>query len=334
MSQLVLTAIGDVAEVVALSPDPDLTVGPDDVLVEMEAASINLTDFRLASGTYTDKIQVTLPAVLGSEGVGRVREAGSAVDPALVGRRVVILPTYEQGTWAERSVVPARAVVAVGETGDPLQLAMLAVNPPTAYFLLNRYVQLKPGDWIAQDMANSAVGQYVIELARNAGVRTLNVVRRPDSVEPLRSLGADIVVVDDGSTNLKDSVAAALGDTKLKLVLDGVGGTTAGDLAHSLEFGGLVVSYSSLTRTPIAVPAADLVYNELGVRGFWLVNWLRRAPRAEIESVYGQLAELAEQGVIAASVDATYPLREYRAAFEYARRPRRSGKVLFTFDHE
>lgn len=330
MSRLVLTAIGDI-DGIQLESDPDLTVGPDDLLVAMEAAAVNLTDFRMASGTYTEKVQVTLPASMGSEGVGRVLEAGSAADPALVGRRVVILPTYEQGTWADLTVVPARSVVVVGDGGDARQLAMLAVNPPTAYFLLNRYVALRPGDWVGQDMANSAVGQYVIQLARHAGLSTLNVVRRADTVHPLRAMGADIVVVDDGQT-LGETIASELGETKLRLVMDGVGGQTAGVLAHSLEFGGVVVSYSSLTRTPVAVPAADLVYNELGVRGFWLINWLRTAPRAEIEAVYGELANLVEQGVLSAVVEATFPLSDYKAAFEQARKPGRNGKVLFTFD--
>lgn len=330
MSQLVLTTIGDVDGILLIS-DPDLTTGPDDLLVGMEAAAVNLTDFRMATGTYTEKVRVTMPAPMGSEGVGRVLAAGSAVDPGLVGRRVVILPTYEQGTWADQTVVPARNAVVVGDDGDARQLAMLAVNPPTAYHLLNRYVTLRPGDWVGQDMANSAVGRYVVRLAAHAGLRTLNVVRRAETVASLRSLGADAVVVDDGES-LRDAIVAELGDAKLRLVLDGVGGATAGALAHSLEFGGLVVSYSSLTRTPVAVPAADLVYNELGVRGFWLVNWLRTAPRAEIEAVYGELADLVERGVLAAAVEATYPLSDYKAAFEQARRPERNGKVLFTFD--
>jgi NADPH:quinone reductase-like Zn-dependent oxidoreductase len=329
MSRLILKSIGDVDDSVHLEPDPDLTVGRDELLVEMEAASINLTDFRIASGTYTDKVRLDLPAPMGSEGVGRVVEAGADVDRALVGRRVVILPTYEQGTWAERTVVPARSVVAVGDGGDPLQLAMLAVNPPTAHAMLNRYVDLRPGDWIGQDMANSAVGQYVIALARHAGVRTLNVVRREDTAQQLRALGADIVVVD--GDNLRGRIADALGDTKLRMVFDGVGGPIAGDLAHSLEFGGQVVSYSSLTRTPVAVPAADLVYNELGVRGFWLINWLRSAPRSDVEATYGELAELVERAVLASSVEATYSLADHRAAFAHARRPQRSGKVLFAF---
>jgi NADPH:quinone reductase-like Zn-dependent oxidoreductase len=329
MSRLILKSIGDVDDAVYLEPDPDLTVGPGDLLVGMEAATINRTDFRMAAGTYTERVQVKLPSPIGAEGVGRVIEAGADADRSLVGRRVVILPTYEQGTWADRIVVAARNVVPVGDDGDARQLAMLAVNPATAYLLLNRYVSLQPGDWIGQDMGNSAVGQYVIALARHAGIKTLSVVRREETAGQLRALGADLVVVD--GDNLHDRIAAALDGAELRLVLDGVGGATPGELAHSLEFGGLVVSYASVTRTPVAVPAADLVYRELGIRGFWLINWIRDAPRAEIEATYAELAGLVGDGTISAAVEATYPLTDYREAFARARKPQRSGKVLFTF---
>jgi NADPH:quinone reductase-like Zn-dependent oxidoreductase len=329
MSRIMLTSIGDVDEAAQLEPDPDLAVGPGELLVAMEAAAINLTDFRLASGLYTERVQVQPPQPMGTEGVGRVVEAGSAADTALVGKRVVILPTYEQGTWADRIVLPTRNVVPVGDGGDVRQLAMLAVNPATAYLLLKRYVSLQPGDWVGQDLGNSAMGQYVIGLAKHAGLKTLSVVRRPELVPQLEKLGADLVVVD--GEDLRDRIADALGDARLRLVLDGVGGPVAGDLAHSLEFGGLVLSYSSLSRTPVAVPAADLVYRELSVRGFWLINWIRTAAQEEIQALYGELARLVERGVIASDVEASYPLADFRAAFDRARRPQRSGKVLFTF---
>jgi NADPH:quinone reductase-like Zn-dependent oxidoreductase len=89
MSQLILDAIGDIDESVALVTDPDLTVGPEDALVGIEAAAINPVDFMLASGTYGYQAQA--PFALGSEGVRRVVKAGKSVDQSLVGR-IVPLP--------------------------------------------------------------------------------------------------------------------------------------------------------------------------------------------------------------------------------------------------
>jgi NADPH:quinone reductase-like Zn-dependent oxidoreductase len=329
MSQLILTAVGgDVNDTVYLEKDPDLTLGPDDLLVAMEAAPINPADFLLASGWYG--VQPRIPSALGAEGVGRVLEAGSAADRGLVGRRVLILPTYEQGTWSDRVVVPARNVVVVGDTADALQLAMLPVNPATAHILLNRYVSLKPGDWICLTLGNSAVGQYVIALAKRAGVKTLAVVRREEAAGQLRALGADHVIVD--GEHIGDRIAAALDGARFRLVLDGIGGPEVAELARSLEFGGTVVSFSAVTGQSPVLPLADLIYREISLHGLFVINWVRDAPRQEIEETYAELAGLVEQGVLTAAVEATYPIERYREALAHAQRPKRSGKVLFTFE--
>src|SRR5947208_12363852 len=88
---------------------------------------------------------------------------------------------------------------------DPLQLSMVGVNPVTAYLLLNRYVSLMPGDWIGQTAANSAMGQYIIKLAKLAGVKTLNVVRREEAAEQVRQFGGDRVVLTSYSAILLET---------------------------------------------------------------------------------------------------------------------------------
>ncbi|GAA1267259.1 trans-2-enoyl-CoA reductase [Planotetraspora silvatica] len=330
MSRILLTKLGSDAESFRLDDEPDRPLGPGDLLVALEAAPLNPADFLLSNGWYA--VQPEFPFAMGAEGVGRVLEAGSAAGQALVGRRVLILPTYEQGTWADRVVVPARNVVIVGETADALQLAMLGINPATAYHLLNRYVALRPGDWIGLTLANGAVGQAVIALARRAGVKILGIVRREEAAEQVRKLGADVVIVDDGE-NLGDRVGQALDGAKLRLVLDGVGGPdVAAQLAPSIESGGAFVAFSAMTGQPPVMPLAELVYREISVHGLYAINWVWNAPREEIEKVYAELAELVEKGVLNASVEATYSLDQYREAIAHAQRPERSGKVLFAFD--
>jgi NADPH:quinone reductase-like Zn-dependent oxidoreductase len=330
MNQLVMTAVGPLENCVRLQPGP--APGPDtgQVLVDMEAANINLTDFRQIEGTYTDRVQVALPAPLGGEGVGRVLEVADDVDPSLRGQRVIIAPTYTQGTWAHQVVAPLSAVYPVGEGGDAGQMAMLASNPATAYQLLHRYVQLKPGDWVIQDMANSAVAQYVIALARHAGIHTINIVRRPETVEALRALGADAVLVDNGDPN---ALAAHLDDvldgSTARLALDGIGGELPAVLMRFLEPGGQLISYSSMIRASVAVSLPYLVYRELTVHGFWVVNWLRQAPREQIAAVYAELADFVRAGVISATIADRFVLSDYRAAFTAARRPDRTGKTIF-----
>src|SRR4029453_8733504 len=197
----------------------------------MEAAPINPSDFLLVRGVYG--VQPALPFSVGAEGVGRVTQTGSKVDVALRGKRVLILPPYEKGTWGDQVVVAVRNIVPMSDEADPLQLSMIGINPVTAYLLLNRYVSLMPGDWIGQTAANSAMGQYIIALAKLAGVRTLNVVRRQEAAEQVRQFGGDRVVLQ--GDHLRKDIEEALDGKKLSLVLDTVGGTPVGELAKSLK---------------------------------------------------------------------------------------------------
>ncbi|MEU5783385.1 zinc-dependent alcohol dehydrogenase family protein [Micromonospora lupini] len=328
MSRLTLTGVGDPAQNVRFDEDGDLTVSTHDVLLQMEAAPINPVDNLFANGWYA--VQPTIPGSIGSEGVGRVLTVGPAADQSLAGRRVVILGSYEQGVWADRVVVPARNVVAVPEGIDALQLSMAVINPVTAYLMLNRYVDLKPGDWIGQTLGNSAVARAVTTLARIAGVRTVSVVRSEKAAQEARAAGADVVLVD--GDDLAEQTTKALDGTRLRMVLDGAGGATAGKLATVLETGGTVVSYSSATGEPPALPLGNLVFGELALRGLWVVSWFHTAPRAEIEEVIAELVELVASGQLAVPVDSTFPLHRYAEALARNASPERAGKVLFTFD--
>jgi NADPH:quinone reductase-like Zn-dependent oxidoreductase len=68
----------------------------------MEAAPLNPSDFLFVRGIYG--IRPAFPSSLGAEGVGRVAQTGSKIDATLRGKRVLIIPTYEQGTWADQGL--------------------------------------------------------------------------------------------------------------------------------------------------------------------------------------------------------------------------------------
>jgi NADPH:quinone reductase-like Zn-dependent oxidoreductase len=328
MSQIILNNVGNLPESATLVTEPNLTVGERDVLVAIEAANINPGDFLYAVGWYG--LAPTVGNRLGNEGVGHVVEVGSGVDVSLVGRRVIILPNTEQGTWADQVVVSVDNVVPVGDKGDSVQLAQLSVNPFTAHTLLTRFGSLKEGDWVGQTIGNGAVGQYVIQLAKRAGYKTISIVRSENAAEQVRAAGGDLVLLE--GENLSARVAEALNGAQLSLALDGEGGTTIGELAQSLQFGGTVVAYSSATGAPQAIGIADVIYRNIKLEGWWIVNALRQTPRAELESTYEMLSQLAATGEISSTVEATYALSDYREALTHAATTARSGKVLFTFD--
>ena len=328
MRQLQLVAFGEPSDVIELNTVSEPVLGQEEVLVSMEAAPLNPSDFMLVRGIYGVR-PPAFPFSLGAEGVGRVTQTGSKVDVALQGKRVLILPTYEQGTWADQVVVPVRNIVPMNEEADPLQLSMIGINPVTAYLLLNRYVSLMPGDWIGQTAANSAMGQYIIALAKLAGVKTLNVVRREDAAEQVRQWGGDRVVLQ--GDNLHKDVEEAVDGKKLSLVLDNVGGTPVGELAKSLKTGGSTVVYAVLSGQFPAISPKDFIYRDLSLHGFWLANWIRNAPRTEIQEIYQKLGDLVADGSLSAAVEHVYPLEQFKEAFERSLKSNRSGKILFKF---
>ena len=325
MKTLQLSSFGEPTDVVDLAEIADAEPGPAQLAVAIEAATINPSDLMLIRGIYG--VRPELPAPLGAEGVGRVVAVGEGVDPARIGERVLVVPTLEQATWREHTIVDERNAVSLNADGNPLQLAMVGINPITAHSLLHGYVELAPGAWVAQTGASSATARYVIQLARHAGLRTLNVVRRAESAQSLLDAGADVVLVE--GDDLAGQAAAAIGDAPLELMIDGVAGEPVAQLAPLLKTGGQIVSYTARGRQPLSVSILDLIFRGLSVHGYWLINWLQSTPRDTVAQTYRELATLVADGVLAAPVEATYALSDHREALAHAARNDRTGKVLF-----
>jgi NADPH:quinone reductase-like Zn-dependent oxidoreductase len=328
--QLRLIAYGDPAKVVELRTYHIDHIDAESVLVAVEVAPIHPSDFLLVAGRYG--VKPNFPAPIGAEGVGIVVETGAKVDSTLLGKRVAILPTYEQGTWASHVAIPVRNIVPVSGSADPVQLAQISINALTSYVLLRDYARLMPGNWVGQTAANSTVGQYIIALAGMAGLKTLNVVRRPEAAAFVKKLGGDKVVIlgDD----LEQQIRQALDGKQLDLVLDTLSGTTVGTLARFLKDQGSVVGYASESGQIPTIASADLFYRRLHYHGFWVIDWLRNTPKKEIDSVIGQLSELISEGKLSATVGGTYEIEQYKEAFQSAQQSGRSGKFFFTFKHQ
>ena len=326
MNALQLSSFGTPPDVVELTEIEPNDPGPGQLAVAIEAAPINPSDLMLIQGIYG--VRPDLPAALGAEGVGRVTAVGDGVDAARIGERVLIVPTLEQHTWRQQTILDERNGIPVDDS-DPLQLAMLGINPITAYCLLHGYAKLTPGAWVAQTGASSATAGYVLALAKHAGLRILNVVRRADSVTPLLNAGADVVLVE--GPDLTERAAEAIGDAPLDLIIDAVSGEPVAKLASLMRTGGTIVSYTARNRQPLSIPVLDLIFRGLSIHGYWLNRWLANTPRETIVGVYCELAALVENGTLAAPIEATYALANYHEAIDHAARSDRHGKVLFTF---
>ena len=295
---------------------------PGEVRVRVRFAPINPADLNVIEGKYP--IRPTLPGTPGVEGIGVVEEVGADVTNLSPGT-LVSLP-HRFGTWREAGNALASELVPVTATLPLEQAAMLRINPATALLMLREFVGLKPGEWIVQNAANSAVGRCVIRLARRFGWRTINVVRRAELVDELRSDGADVVLLD--GENLGEKIAAATNGAPLRLALNAVGGDSAVRLGGALAPDGVVVTYGAMARQPLKIPNGQLIFQNIAWRGFWVSRWYQNAGAAKSASLLAELSDLAANGVIAIPVEAVYPLEEITAAVAHAHRGQRSGKVM------
>jgi NADPH:quinone reductase-like Zn-dependent oxidoreductase len=317
MRAVQLTAFGDPVECLEfVQIQEPAAPGPGQVLIGVEFSPVDLSDLLVVRGVYP--LRPSLPSVIGNEGVGRVLAVGPGVETVTVGDRV-LTPLYGFA-WAERIVAPAEGLFALPADVDPRQLAMLTINPPTAGLLLTEFVDLAPGDWVVQDAANSGVGRAVIAFAKARGFKTINLVRRPELIDELKTLGGDVVIVD--SPEGLSLVKAALGTAAPRLAIDGVGGPSAATLINLLGRDSTLVAYSALGKAPMSISSTALIFKRITVRGFFLSD---PEHAAKIRPFVIEAAELLRSGRLHAPVAATYPLSAIKDAVAHVER---GGKVL------
>ena len=214
----------------------------------------------------------------------------------------------------------------VPKDADVQQLSMLKVNPATAMFMLERYVNLKPGDWVIQNAANSAVGRYIIQLARTKGVKTINVVRRSELVGELRKIGADVVLLD--GDDLAKRVRSEVGDANIPLAIDAVAGEGTLRLGRALSEGGTVVNYGLLSGKSCQLTPELVVFQGITLTGFWLAKLLGTMKPDELQALYVELASQITNGNLYTPVESAYRLDQLSDALKHAYQTERNGKVL------
>ena len=299
---------------------PPLTQGQ--ALIKVLAAPINPSDVLTLTGLYG--MLPPLPAIGGNEGVGVVAELGPGTTSPAVGQ-TVLLPVGG-GTWASHMVAEASKLMPLPNGVDPLQLAMMTVNPPTAHLMLQEFVDLQAGEYVIQNAANSGVGEYLIQLAKIRGLKTVNIVRRESAVAAVAAMGGDVVLVD--GPDLAKRVAEATENAKIRLAIDAVGGNSTDNLANCLTQGGTLVNYGMMSGDSCVLSPSSFVFRDVTLRGFWLALWFRKATRPQQMAVFGELAKLIATGKLRARVQATYDVSQIKEAVAAAAAGERDGKIL------
>jgi NADPH:quinone reductase-like Zn-dependent oxidoreductase len=321
MKRIDIAAYGAPEDVASCIEVPDVGApGPDEVVLDVLAFPINPADLSFCRGNY--RLRPPLPATPGAECLGRVTAVGAGVSHLRPGDLVV---NMQRENWTQRRRVRGDDAVPIPAGLDLAQAAMLRINPPTALLLLEDHVTLAPGDWVIQDVANSAVGRHIIVLAKEKGLRTINVVRRDDVAAELRALGADVVLQD--GPDLAERARAAVGGAPIRLGIDAVSGEASKRIADCLADGGVVVSYGSMSGQDPVVSRAALTRG-VTITGFGLGQGLEKRTAAQVRGLYADLAAKLRDGVLKAPIDSFYPIDDIKTALTQAQRGGRHGKVL------
>jgi len=291
-------------------PTNDLKTGQ--VRVRMRLAPINPADLNVIEGTYGRL--PTLPATIGNEGVGEVIAVGAEVSWPI---GTLVRPRDGVGSWCQELVADVARCIRL-PTGIPDdQAAQLAINPATAWAVLQEFGPITAGDWVLCNAPGSAVGRSLAALCSARGVRLACLVRRTGEA-PEGCL--EVVEGREAAKTLKPLGA--------RLALNQVGSDSAVTLAKSLAPLGSLVTIGALARQPLSLPNGAVIFGELRCCGFWVSRWYERIAPELADAMLAELASLVRNGVLQLPVAATYPMSDVIAAVEHAQRTGRGGKVL------
>lgn len=343
MRALVAEKVGEPADVLRLESRPVPLPEAGQALVRVKATPIHASDLHVLRGRYGFSPQ--FPTVGGHmECVGRVEALGPHTEGLVTGDRVVVaaVPAVPgpsaAGTWQEYLVADTRRLLPIPDHLSDSSACQLAVNPLTALLLVTRELDVQPGEWLLQTAAGSTVGRLVIQLARHLGIRTINVVRRRDAVEEIKTFGGDEVICTEDE-DLMRRVADIAGSAGVRKAVDCVAGQVGAQVSQALAPGGQVVVYGALSTHRQTEPAAltiplsarSVIYEAKTVRGFWMNRWFGATSPEDALRALSEVRGLVTDEVLSIPEGEPFPLERFTEAISFAEAPGHGAKPLFVF---
>lgn len=285
-------------------PLPKLKSGQ--VLVRVKYAGVNPSDTSFVQGVYGQaRVKGTPP---GFEGMGTVVAGEGLFARALTGRRVAFaVPPGGSGAWAEYAVTEARAAIPLMKDVRDEDGAALIVNPLTAAAMI---ADIPPRGAFIATAAASQLGKLMAGLARETNRKMIGIVRRDAPIEPLKALGARVVLNETDADFDKD-LAEAIDAHRPRVLLDAVAGEVAGRVHTAMGQSARWVIYGRLSLDPPQILAPEqMIFARKQIEGFWLTDWFQNSalPRKllTIRSVQQRFA----RGAWKTDIGAVVPLRE------------------------
>ncbi len=302
--------------------------GPGEVLVRMAASPINPSDLGFINGGYGS--QKPFPVVPGFEGSGTVVAAGAGLLPRLwLGKRVACAISGTGGTWAEYLVTRAMLCVPLQKNLSLEQGAMMLVNPMSALAFFD-IVKREKYTAIVNTAAASALGKMIIRLGHRYHIPIINVVRRQEQMDLLRSLGAEFVLRSD-DTNFSSDFRILAQRLKATLILDAVGGELARQLLDAAPAGATLLLYANLSGKDLILDPHGLWSEDKRIAGFYLGNW---AAKRGIFQTLRDIRRVQQLGAtdLQSTIQKRLPLSAVQQAVEIYQNNMTAGKVLLVFD--
>jgi NADPH:quinone reductase len=292
MKAVWLTGYGDPA-VLQVRDTDEPVAGPDEVVIDVAAVSISFIETMVRSGAMASRSGGLEPPYIPGNGVGgTVTAAGSDVDGAWIGRRVVST-TGGSGGYAERVAVPAAGLIPVPEGVSLTDATALLADGRTATGLIE-VAAPRAGETVLIEAAAGGVGSLLVQLARAAGARVIAAAGGAAKTALAAELGADATV-----DYTLPGWAGEVGP--VDVVFDGVGGEVGAASLGALRPGGRFVLFGLASGRPTTIDRADVtllgfeVLGQIGARaGEFTTRALAEAAAGRLRPVVGQTFPLAE----------------------------------------
>jgi len=294
--------------------------GPGQARVSVQAAGVNFIDVYFRTGLYPRP----LPFVAGLEGAGTVDAVGPGVERIAPGDRVAWASA--PGSYAERVVAPAEALVKVPRSVSDENAAAAMLQGMTAHYLTHGVRTTRPGDVALVHAAAGGTGQLLVQMLSRAGARVIGTCSSEEKEARARAAGCAEVVRYDRE-DVVAAVRRATGGRGADVVYDAVGRATFDASLQSLRPRGLLVSFGQASGP---VPPFDV--QRLNAAGSLfltrpsLAHYV--AARAELEARAGAVLSAVADGTLRLSIAGRYPLADAAAAHRALEGRATSGKLL------
>jgi NADPH:quinone reductase-like Zn-dependent oxidoreductase len=308
---------------------PDPVAGPEDVLIDLHAASVNPIDWKTRSGAVKRLLPYKLPQVLGSDGSGVVTWIGEKVTRFQPGDEVYTRPDKLRiGTFAERIAVCYRDVAKKPASLSHEEAASLPLVALTAWQGLVDCCQLEAGQKVFIQAGSGGVGTVAIQIAKALGASVATTAGARNK-ERLRQLGAD-VVVDYKAERFEDVLS------DYDIVFDVFGGESVLRSIPVLRRGGHLVTILGMPDAetfrryghPILAVLGHLANrkpNRLARRhGVYFHYLMMRSSGRQLDTI----TKLVEAGQLRPVIDKVFPLAEVAEAFAYSEEGHATGKIV------